>query len=676
MQMARSAQAQEAQARAQLAGRTVAAPRPKPSLDIPAPNGYISPTLSIPRSLRGLPVPLDIQNAIFPSSTALAPASDPKGAIEDTSDQLTAPPGNLLENNTNSLMYPYNAYTHPSIRLATSKNSRSIVPRITPLALDPFALQQTREQFIDARIAQRIRELSSLPSTMANQNARARMGKMGRAVLQFHVVAEKEEQKRIERISKERLKALKADNEDFGYIAQRLTSSLSTRAKDTCITHLLKQTNSYLDSLAQAVFAQQNDDIHRDVLVIPSETEDGPASEATFGAAQRNDPNKARGKVDYYAVAHRILEKITARPSILVGGKLKEYQLKGLQWMVSLYNNRLNRILADRMGLGKTIQTISLVSFLVERKKLHGPYLVIVPLSTLTNWTLEFSKWAPSVATVVYKGSPAVQRQLQLNLRAQNFQVLLATLEYIIKDRPFLSKIKWVHMIIDEGHRMKNTQSRLLQTLNQYYSSRYRLILTGTPLQNNLPELWALLNFALPKIFDSVGSFDEWFNTPFANSGTADKIELNEEEALMIIRRLHKVLRPFLLRRLKKDVESQLPDKIEKVIKCKMSALQSQLYMQFEKPGMLFTETKDPKGKQSGIKGLNNTVLMFFQMTQVMNILEDYMTLRGYKFLRLDGGTKPDDRADLLKAFNAPGSEYNVFLLSTHRRIRIEFADR
>ncbi|KAG9074057.1 ATP-dependent DNA helicase Snf21, partial [Ceratobasidium sp. 370] len=376
-----------------------------------------------------------------------------------------------------------------------------------------------------------------------------------------------------------------------------------------------------------------------------------------------DDPNEDKGKVDYYAVAHRISEKITAQPSILVGGKLKEYQMKGLQWM----------------GLGKTIQTISLISFLVERKKLHGPYLVVVPLSTLTNWTLEFSKWAPSIATVVYKGSPAVRRQLQPNLCAQSFQVLLTTFEYIIKDRPFLSKIKW----------------------------------------NNLPELWALLNFALPKIFNSVKSFDEWFNTPFANSGTADKIELNEEEALLIIRRLHKVLRPFLLRRLKKDVESELLDKIEKVIKCKMSMLQSQLYTQFKKHGMLFTETKDPKGKQCGIKGLNNTVmqlrkicqhpfvfpevedtinpskelnaslyrasgkvalldrilpklfafkhrvLMFFQMTQVMNILEDYMTLRGYRFLRLDGGTKLDDRADLLKAFNAPNSEFDVFLLST-----------
>jgi ATP-dependent helicase STH1/SNF2 len=149
--------------------------------------------------------------------------------------------------------------------------------------------------------------------------------------------------------------------------------------------------------------------------------------------------------------------------------------------------------------------------------------------------------------------------------------------------------------VLDEGHRMKNTQSKLSQTLTQYYHSRYRLILTGTPLQNNLPELWALLNFVLPKIFNSVKSFDEWFNTPFANSGTGDKIELNEEEALLIIRRLHKVLRPFLLRRLKKDVESELPDKVEKVIKVRMSALQGQLYKQMKKHKMI-ADGKDKQG--------------------------------------------------------------------------------
>ena len=247
-------------------------------------------------------------------------------------------------------------------------------------------------------------------------------------------------------------------------------------------------------------------------------------------------------------------------------------------------------------GLGKTIQTISLTTYLIEVKKQRGPYLVIVPLSTMTNWSGEFAKWAPSVKMISYMGNPSQRKVLQSEIRTGNIQVLLTTYEYIIKDRVHLARMRWVHMIIDEGHRMKNTQSKLAQTLTQYYHSRYRLILTGTPLQNNLPELWALLNFVLPKIFNSVKSFDEWFNTPFANSGTGDKIELNEEEALLIIRRLHKVLRPFLLRRLKKDVESELPDKVEKVIKVRMSALQSQLYKHMKKYKMIADGGKDGKG--------------------------------------------------------------------------------
>jgi ATP-dependent helicase STH1/SNF2 len=208
---------------------------------------------------------------------------------------------------------------------------------------------------------------------------------------------------------------------------------------------------------------------------------------------------------------------------------------------------------------------------------------------------------------------------------------------------------------------MKNTQSKLAQTLTTYYHSRYRLILTGTPLQNNLPELWSLLNFVLPKIFNSVKSFDEWFNTPFANSGTGDKIELNEEEALLIIRRLHKVLRPFLLRRLKKDVESELPDKVEKVIKVRMSALQSQLYKQMKKYKMI-ADGKDNKGfvsflqyfrticltleqyrKSGGVKGLSNELMQLRKICQhpfLFESVEDKISPAGFvddKLIRTSG---------------------------------------
>ncbi|OLL26118.1 Chromatin structure-remodeling complex subunit snf21, partial [Neolecta irregularis DAH-3] len=453
------------------------------------------------------------------------------------------------------------------------------------------------------------------------KGVQAKQQKIGRAVLSYHSYIEKEEQRRMERTAKQRLQALKADDEE-AYM------KLLDQTKDTRITHLLGQTNHYLDSLAQAVRAQQKE--METVAPIPKKKEKEGDQEADAGEDE---------SLDYYNVAHKIQEQ------------------------------------------------------------------------------LEFEKWAPAVRKVVYKGPPLARRSIQQqHMRKNDFQVLLTTYEYIIKDRPVLSKIKWIHMIIDEGHRMKNTQSKLTSTLCTYYSTRYRLILTGTPLQNNLPELWALLNFVLPKIFNSVKSFDEWFNAPFANTGGQDKMELSEEEALLVIRRLHKVLRPFLLRRLKKDVESELPDKVEKIIKCKFSALQSRLYGHLKNSKMLLVEGGHGK---SGIKGLKNTImqlrkvcnhpfvfeeveqtvnpekqnndklwrvsgkfelldrilpkfkvtghriLMFFQMTQIMHIMEDFLLYRGYTYLRLDGSTKADDRSEMLKVFNAPNSPYFIFLLST-----------
>ena len=528
---------------------------------------------------------------------------------------------------------------------------------------------------------------------------RARVQALGRKMVQHHQNIEKEEQKRIERTAKQRLQALKANDEET-YL------KLLGQAKDSRISHLLGQTDGFLNQLAASVKKQQQNAAER------YGEERSPVAEVS------DSENEEGGRaVDYYEVAHRIKEEVRAQPDMLVGGTLKEYQIKGLQWMISLYNNNLNGILADEMGLGKTIQTISLITYLIEKKKQNGPFLVIVPLSTLTNWNLEFEKWAPTVAKVVYKGPPNVRKQQQQQLRWGNFQVLLTTYEYIIKDRPILSKIKWIHMIVDEGHRMKNASSKLSSTLTQYYHTRFRLILTGTPLQNNLPELWALLNFVLPTIFKSVKSFDEWFNTPFANTGSNDKMELTEEEQLLVIRRLHKVLRPFLLRRLKKDVEKDLPDKQERVVKCKFSALQAKLYKQLVTHNKM--SVSDGKGGKTGMRGLSNMlmqlrklcnhpfvfepvedqmnpdkltndllwrtagkfelldrilpkfqasghrVLMFFQMTQIMNIMEDFFRLRGLQYLRLDGSTKSDDRSELLKQFNAPNSPYFCFLLST-----------
>ncbi|XP_059403112.1 transcription activator BRG1-like [Carassius carassius] len=432
----------------------------------------------------------------------------------------------------------------------------------------------------------------------------------------------------------------------------------------------------------------------------------------------------ARGLQSYYAVAHAVTERVDKQSSLLINGQLKQYQIKGLEWLVSLYNNNLNGILADEMGLGKTIQTIALITYLMENKRLNGPYLIIVPLSTLSNWVYEFDKWAPSVVKVSYKGSPAARRAFVPQLRSGKFNVLITTYEYIIKDKHVLAKIRWKYMIVDEGHRMKNHHCKLTQVLNTHYLAPRRVLLTGTPLQNKLPELWALLNFLLPTIFKSCSTFEQWFNAPFAMTG--EKVDLNEEETILIIRRLHKVLRPFLLRRLKKEVEAQLPEKVEYVIKCDMSALQRVLYRHMQAKGVLLTDgsEKDKKGK-GGTKTLMNTimqlrkicnhpymfqqieesfsehlgftggivqgpdlyrasgkfevldrilpklrasnhkVLLFCQMTSLMTIMEDYFAYRCFKYLRLDGTTKAEDRGMLLKTFNDPASQYFIFLLST-----------
>lgn len=534
---------------------------------------------------------------------------------------------------------------------------------------------------------------------------RSRVQKLGRMMAAHHVNIEKEEQKRIERTAKQRLQALKANDEET-YL------KLLGQAKDSRISHLLKQTDGFLKQLSDSVKEQQRTNHARyGGEYAPVEEEDPVVGDEV------DSEDETKPKVDYYEVAHRIKEEVTGQSSNLVGGSLKEYQVKGLQWMISLYNNNLNGILADEMGLGKTIQTISLITYLIEKKRQNGPFLVIVPLSTLTNWNSEFERWAPSVTRIVYKGPPNQRKNHQNQIRYGNFQVLLTTYEFIIKDRPVLSKVKWLHMIVDEGHRMKNANSKLSNTITTYYHTRFRLILTGTPLQNNLTELWSMLNFVLPNIFKSATSFDDWFNTPFANTGGQDKMALTEEESLLVIRRLHKVLRPFLLRRLKKDVEKDLPDKQERVIKCNLSALQAKLYKQLMLHNRINVMTAD--GKKTGMRGLSNMlmqlrklcnhpfvfeevedqmnpnkmtndliwrtagkfelldrvlpkfqatghrVLMFFQMTQIMNIMEDFLRFRGIKYLRLDGSTKADDRSELLKLFNAPGSEYFCFLLST-----------
>ncbi|KAG0088351.1 hypothetical protein BGZ93_002389 [Podila epicladia] len=271
---------------------------------------------------------------------------------------------------------------------------------------------------------------------------------------------------------------------------------------------------------------------------------------------------------------------ISARqPSLVTGGVLRDYQLAGVEWMVSLYENGLNGILADEMGLGKTLQTISFLAYLRE-KGVWGPFLVVAPLSTLANWVSEFERFTPTVPVVLYHGMPE-QRSHIRNKRFRkldpSFPVCVTSYEIVMNDRKFLQKYQWKFIIVDEGHRLKNMNCKLIRELKSYHSAN-RLLLTGTPLQNNLSELWSLLNFLLPDIFDDLESFQEWFDFSDINAKEGQERILGEESQSGIVSSLHHILKPFLLRRIKTDVEHSLPKKREYLLYAPLTPIQKEWY--------------------------------------------------------------------------------------------------
>ncbi|PRQ39098.1 putative calcium/calmodulin-dependent protein kinase chromatin remodeling ISWI family [Rosa chinensis] len=390
--------------------------------------------------------------------------------------------------------------------------------------------------------------------------------------------------------------------------------------------------------------------------------------------------------------------RLLTQPSC-IQGKMRDYQLAGLNWLIRLYENGINGILADEMGLGKTLQTISLLGYLHEFRGITGPHMVVAPKSTLGNWMNEIRRFCPILRAVKFLGNPDERKHIREELLvAGKFDVCVTSFEMAIKEKSCLRRFSWRYIIIDEAHRIKNENSLLSKTM-RLYNTNYRLLITGTPLQNNLHELWSLLNFLLPEIFSSAETFDEWFQI----SGENDQQE--------VVQQLHKVLRPFLLRRLKSDVEKGLPPKKETILKVGMSQMQKQYYkallqkdlevvnaggerkrllniaMQLRKccnhpylfqgaePGPPYT-TGDHLITNAGkmvlldkllpkLKERDSRVLIFSQMTRLLDILEDYLMFKGYLYCRIDGNTGGEDRDASIDAFNKPGSEKFVFLLST-----------
>ncbi|XP_068211112.1 helicase domino-like isoform X2 [Palaemon carinicauda] len=297
---------------------------------------------------------------------------------------------------------------------------------------------------------------------------------------------------------------------------------------------------------------------------------------------------------------------VTTPIPFLLKHMLREYQHVGLDWLTTMYDKRLNGILADEMGLGKTIQTIALLAHLACEKRNWGPHLIVVPTSVMLNWEMEFKKWCPAFKILTYYGTQKERKMKRQGWTKPNaFHICITSYKLVIQDHQSFRRKKWKYFILDEAQNIKNFKSQRWQLLLNFQSQR-RLLLTGTPLQNNLMELWSLMHFLMPNVFASHREFREWFSNPVTGM-----IEGNKEYNENIIKRLHKVLRPFILRRLKSEVEQQMPKKFEHVVMCRLSKRQRYLYEEF----MSRTKTKETLASGNFLSVIN--VLM--QLRKVCN---------------------------------------------------------
>ncbi|XP_067644936.1 chromodomain-helicase-DNA-binding protein Mi-2 homolog isoform X3 [Eurosta solidaginis] len=415
-------------------------------------------------------------------------------------------------------------------------------------------------------------------------------------------------------------------------------------------------------------------------------------------------------------------KKYEGQPQFLdeTGMQLHPYQIEGINWLRYSWGQGIDTILADEMGLGKTIQTVTFLYSLYKEGHCKGPFLVAVPLSTIINWEREFELWAPDFYCITYVGdkdSRAVIRENELSfeegairggrvsrLRTNQFKfnVLLTSYELISMDAACLGSIDWAVLVVDEAHRLKSNQSKFFRILNSY-NIAYRMLLTGTPLQNNLEELFHLLNFLSRDKFSDLNAFQNEF------------ADVAKEEQ---VKRLHEMLGPHMLRRLKADVLKNMPSKSEFIVRVELSAMQKKYYkfiltknyealnaksggnscslinvmMDLKKccnhPYLFPSAAEEAPTSAGGMYELNSLtkaagklvllskmlkqlkdqghrVLIFSQMTKMLDILEDFLEGEGYKYERIDGGITGTLRQEAIDRFNAPGAQQFVFLLST-----------
>jgi chromatin-remodeling ATPase INO80 len=319
----------------------------------------------------------------------------------------------------------------------------------------------------------------------------------------------------------------------------------------------------------------------------------------------------------------------------LLQAQLKEYQLKGLNWLVNLYEQGINGILADEMGLGKTVQSISVMAYLAETHGIWGPFLVVAPASTLHNWQQEITKFVPKLTVLPYWGTAGDRKVLRKFWDRKHitysqdspFHVLITSYQLVVSDVSYFQKMRWQYMILDEAQAIKSSQSSRWKSLLGFHC-RNRLLLTGTPIQNNMQELWALLHFIMPSLFDSHDEFSEWFSKDI-ESHAQSNTKLNEDQ----LKRLHMILKPFMLRRVKKHVQKELGDKIEKDVVCELSYRQRAYYTNLRNQiSIMDLIEKAALGDDNDSGTLMNLVMQFRKVCNHPDLFERAETTSPFSF--------------------------------------------
>ncbi|KAJ9611550.1 putative DNA helicase ino80 [Cladophialophora chaetospira] len=309
----------------------------------------------------------------------------------------------------------------------------------------------------------------------------------------------------------------------------------------------------------------------------------------------------------------------------MLNAQLKEYQLKGLNWLVNLYEQGINGILADEMGLGKTIQSISVMGYLAEKHNIWGPFLVIAPASTLHNWQQEITRFVPGIKVLPYWGSAKDRKVLRkfwdrkhvTYTKDSEFHVLVTSYQLVVMDAQYFQKIRWQYMILDEAQAIKSSSSSRWKILLAF-QCRNRLLLTGTPIQNNMQELWALLHFIMPTLFDSHDEFSDWFSKDI-ESHAQSNTKLNQDQ----LKRLHMILKPFMLRRVKAHVQKELGDKVEKDVFCDLTYRQRAYYANLRsKISIMDLIEKATLGNDEDSATLMNLVMQFRKVCNHPDLFE------------------------------------------------------